>query len=287
MRRVQTALEVFRESEAQFLRSDATDRERLRILAIYHASFGDVALGAAAAKQLLECTLRTGSIDERARDLMLAGAALRAAGMEDSAAAAFCDALTLSKKQQMYALAGGAALNLASLTYCMNELEASQQWLERAEEIADQAQDATLTANIRGLRVRRALNTGQFGELPKLFALLEDSSQHRPRRYEIINETARIRYQILSRSLRPERAILNRLLAMHSEFDRGIGSDYVVAAIGDYYEAAGDPRAAQRYVQQYLANERRERSSVPPEVQRFLTADANVAEQNKKNRNLG
>jgi hypothetical protein len=122
------------------------------------------------------------------------------------------------------------------------------------------------------LQVRRALLDKDIASLPALLKLVREATAEPPRRYAIISEAARIRYALQLPEVEPRESLLARLHALHADFALGIGSDYVVTAICEAYESYDLAELTRAFLKHYITAERREKSSLPPELARFLTA---------------
>ena len=242
----------------------SSSQQQLIAAVIYHCSFGDLSEAERASALLVRLAREQQQTPLRVRGLMIGGTALRETGHEMEAHHAFAEAFTLAKRSGMLSAAANSASSLAALMLQRGDTSVAAPWLEAAEAVGSQTTDVTAQMNVVGLKLRYGLQERSYGGLEQLASVYAGSAT--TVRLRCLSDLVNARINIRLKGQRPTDAEVRRLHELHEILGGSFSSDLSAIAIIEAFRIRNESEASTRFLQQYLANDRRSRGIVAYEL---------------------
>jgi hypothetical protein len=241
-----------------------TLQEQLTLLVIYHCSFGSMDEAEQSAQQLVKVAREQRQAARRVRGLMIAGTGLREVGKESEAEHAMFEAHAMAREADMQSAAANSASSIAALMVQRGDRARAYEWLDAAELFGSRSGDATVQANIVGLKLRLRLQEADHNDLEHLANTYSGNAT--TARLQCLSELIHARIAIRLGGDSPTDFLISRLYELHAVLRGSCSSDLSAIAISEAFERRGEHAAAAEFVKHYVRSERRTRCTLAIEL---------------------
>ncbi|MGH7624476.1 MAG: hypothetical protein ACREOJ_04055, partial [Gemmatimonadaceae bacterium] len=251
--------------------------DRLYFELVYHCAFGDPPRAANAARELVSMTATTQDIAIRVRTLSHAAIAYRANNEMACAIESASEAVGLAEKRGMRNFAAAAANQIASIYLTMDNIDLAKRWNSRAGQFLDKQTDALSRSAILSSAAEIALRENRLTDAADLIKQSEIAADHD----HSVRATARFlsfrwHLRILRGQAAPSSRNLADLLRLHERTRTSSHQDLFVAVLYRLFEMRGRREEGKELVVAYLAEHRRVRWPLSPEL-RLVQEKLNVS----------
>ena len=259
---------------------------RSEIDMIFHSVCGDVDMAAEATHRFLEIVRAEQNLLTFSRALGNAAVAHRLGGRKDEAERLFMEALDHAIAHGLAARAIFAAYSLVRLYLAAGDIRRARQMMDRADRVAQPAEDVHLVADQLYLAARISLEEGDIRDASSRYAIIVEET--RP------NQSVNRRTAVLALGIRiaiSERAPGESLWRLVAELEaahmlnRGAGwQDFEAHALCLGLSACGKAEEGQILLTEYATIYRREKWSLPHAIRELLNSGGQDPEEMQSDR---
>jgi DNA-binding SARP family transcriptional activator len=253
--------------------SSISERARLRVAAIYHSAYGDLAKSVQAVEEWIAFERRFWTRLTMTRALRNAATPLRLAGQTEQAFQALVEAFELACKYGLASAAANGADILATANLNQGDLENARRWYNEALRWLDTVDELSAGTSIQRVGARIALAEGDHDRARWLFAAtrsalpLDSVARRRVEGYAIFTAI-----ELAAGSHRLDEALLREFEEHYATACRFGGQDFATESLAAALCRLGQPARAQELLAGYLNQTRREQSQLPPSLSALCTA---------------
>ncbi len=264
--RPQEAQSIF-SSIASVLWSDAvTPLSRLRLLVIFHSSFGDHDLAVSAAKELIDAARTIGAPVTVVRALQYGAISFRNAGLVKECLSFGIEAFTLSERHSLGSALCSIANTLAWTYRDLGDMQAAVSWYRAAERWSSRISDKGMHAGVKATGALLAITDQRYTDAEHLLAQSSTmwTGADRPR-WKIQLLAIALALRLRQNDYLPHEADLAELLSLFEIARAHDGHDFVALVLAQALEKMGNVLGGSALVREYIAT-RREKSQLSPEL---------------------
>lgn len=252
-----SVVERLREAEG----TDARQNQRLTLL--YHTVFGDLDIAELTARAILGESLAAVPSSVVAQDIGRAAYALRIAGRLGESLDAFEQAYRMALAVEAPKLALYPAWQLAQIHLDSgNELEL-RHWLGHMEQLYSVSNSSTTSHYLVAFYCQVALYAGDLAAAAKYLQITLETMPRVPARRAASHITGlAIGVALMERGQSPDQTLIDTAINLHAAVAHYGTSDLLTATICESFIRQGDIRRANKFIDHYLYQMRRERAPI-------------------------